>query len=408
MNFNSSPSTIMHIDINSCFATIEQQANPLLRGKALAVGAYVTSSGCILAASYEAKRFGVKTGMRIKEGRILCPNLIVVSPDPPKYRFVHLKLRKILHEFTDSVIPKSIDEFALNFAGLPILERSTIQDIGLQIKRRIKEEVGEYVTVSIGISTNRFLAKTAASYKKPNGLFEINKDNYLEVFSSLKLTDLCGIKNRNAARLALVNIHSVLDFFTSDIQKLKIGFRSINGYYWYVRLHGYEGVDDANIIRKSFGNSYSLPKAYYRFEDISPILTKLIEKMSRRLRRHHLKAKGIHIGILFKDRTYWHKGMKLTNPIFASSDFYKEISKLILLGPKLKPIRNLAVSCFELEVDSSIQLNLLTDMDKKLKLTKALDKINDKWGNFTIIPARMVNNENHVIDRIAFGGMSEI
>src|SRR5690242_1901863 len=108
MNFNPSPSYFMHIDINSCFATIEQQANPLLRNKPVAVGAYVTSSGCILAASYEAKRLGVKTGMRVKEGKMLCPNLIVVSPDPAKYRFVHLKLRKILKRYTDNVVPKSI------------------------------------------------------------------------------------------------------------------------------------------------------------------------------------------------------------------------------------------------------------------------------------------------------------
>ncbi|MEK7470692.1 MAG: DNA polymerase IV, partial [Patescibacteria group bacterium] len=101
----------MHIDLNSCFATIEQQANPFLRGKPIAVGAYTTPNGCILAASVEAKRLGIKTGMRVKDGKVLYPKLIVLPSDPNKYRDVHLKLRKIISEYTNDFSPKSIDEF---------------------------------------------------------------------------------------------------------------------------------------------------------------------------------------------------------------------------------------------------------------------------------------------------------
>jgi len=282
-----------------------------------------------------------------------------------------------------------------------------MQSIALEIKKRIKEEIGEWITVSIGISTNRYLAKTASSYKKPDGLFEINKDNFLEVFNSLKLTDLCGIKKGNASRLATVSIFSIMDFFNADITKLKIGFHSVTGYYWYLRLHGYE-VDEAETHRKSFGNSYALPKPYSKPEDLSPILTKLIEKMSMRLRRKNYIAEGIHLGILFKDHTYWHKGMKLKSPIFASSDFNKRIFELLLSCPNLKPVKNLAVTCFDLKKDKFTQLELNVNVVKKQNLSKALDKINDRWGNFTIIPARMINNDNYVLDRIAFGGMSEI
>src|SRR3990170_4541918 len=99
--FNPKPSTLMHIDLNSCFATIEQQANPKLRGKPIAVAAYTTPSGCILAPSIEAKQRGVKTGMRVKDGKMLCPELIVLSPDPWKYRNVHMKLRKLLSAYTE-------------------------------------------------------------------------------------------------------------------------------------------------------------------------------------------------------------------------------------------------------------------------------------------------------------------
>lgn len=405
MDFNSLLPTTMFIDINSCFATIEQQANPFLRYKPVAVGAYTTNSGCILAASYEAKRLGVKTGMRVMDGRKLCPNLIVLPPDPNKYRFVHKRMHKLLEKYSNKVVPKSIDEFSVDFAGLPILKERSLWDIGSEVKKRIKEEIGDYITVSVGISTNRFLAKTASSYMKPDGLFKIDKDNYREVFGSLKLTDLCGIKKGNATRLAMAGITSVNGFYDATVQQLKAGFRSINGYYWYLRLHGYE-VDGAASERKSFGNSYALPKPYEKFEDLSPILTKLTEKMARRLRRKNYVAQGIHLSMWFRDYTYWHKGIKLPQPVFATSDFCREIFRLFFECPKMKPVRNLAVTAFNLRRQDFLQLDMTEDLIRKKSLTKALDKINSRYGDFTVTSARMINHERFVHDRIAFGIIS--
>ncbi|MBU1133155.1 DNA polymerase IV, partial [Patescibacteria group bacterium] len=139
--FNPKPSTIMHVDINSCFATIEQQANPSLRGKPVAVAAFDSPSGCILASSIEAKKLGIKTGFRVKEGKLICPDLIVLEPDPPKYRDVHLKLRNLLRTYTENVIPKSIDEFVLNLEGYPAYKKGMFS-VGKEIKKRIKNEVG--------------------------------------------------------------------------------------------------------------------------------------------------------------------------------------------------------------------------------------------------------------------------
>src|SRR3972149_2472454 len=114
LKFNHKPSTIMHVDLNSCFATIEQQANPFLRGKPVSVAAFTSPGGCILASSIEAKKLGIKTGMRVKEGKAICPCLVVLPPDPWKYRNVHLKLRKLVSDYTNDFSPKSIDEFVLN------------------------------------------------------------------------------------------------------------------------------------------------------------------------------------------------------------------------------------------------------------------------------------------------------
>jgi len=213
----------MHIDLNSCFATIEQQANPLLRGKPIAVAAYTTPSGCIIAPSVEAKRLGIKVGMRVKDGKLIYPQLIVLPPDPWKYRNVHLALRKLLNQYTDLVVPKSIDEFVLNLEGYPAFKKG-MMNVGKEIKERIKKEIGDWLTVSVGIGPNRFLAKTACGLHKPDGLDEINKDNFKEIYSGLMLTDLCGIKKKNAIRLNNCGIFTVLDFYTFALATENPGF----------------------------------------------------------------------------------------------------------------------------------------------------------------------------------------
>lgn len=406
LSFNPKLSTIMHMDLNSCFATIEQQANPHLRGKPVVVAAYTTPSGCIVAPSVEAKRLGIKVGMRVKEGKLLCPDLIVLAPDPWKYRNVHMSLRRIVSEYTSNFSPKSIDEFVLNMEGYPVYRKGMLK-LAREIKRRIKAEVGDWLTVSVGIAPNRFLAKTGASLHKPDGLDEINKDNYADVYSKLSLTDLCGIKERNAIRLNNMGIYGVLDFYNAPLWKLKAAFSSILGYYWYLRLRGWE-IDDVEFARRSYGNSFALPKPLQTVEELSPVLSKLVEKMGARLRHAGYKAKGVHLSLGYRDWSFWHKGAITSKVLFDSRDIYKEAFRLLCRAPYTKPVRQLAVSCFNLLKHSELQMELFEDVVKKEKIVEAVDKVNERWGHFVITPARMLETGGVVIDRIAFGGVKEL
>ncbi len=412
--FNPKPSTVMHLDINSCFATIEQQANPALRGKPIAVAAYNSPNGCILAPSIEAKRFGVKTGMRVKDGKLLCPKLIVRAPDPWKYRNVHLKFRDILYRYSDKVTPKSIDEFVVFLEHCPSYQQAVdsvnkngMRQIALKIKQNIKDEIGEYITVSVGIAPNRYLAKTGAGLHKPDGLDEINIDNYLQVFEKLDLKDLCGIAIKNAVRLNRMGIYNVREFYEAPLWKLKGAFESVLAYYWYFRLRGWE-IDDVNFARRSYGNSFSLPIAFSEAEDLAPILQKLVEKMGSRLRKAGYKAKGVHLSISFKDGNFWHHGTTTPEVLFDSRDIYKYAYGLLLGCPYSGGVRNLAVSVFNLLDGSKTQLSLFEDTLKKERLIKAVDGINDTWGSFVLRPARMISTDNVVHDRIAFGGVKEL
>ncbi len=407
MEFNSSESQIMHIDLNSCFAAIEQQANPFLRGKAVVVAAFDSPNGCILAASIEAKKMGIKTGFRVKEGRLICPDLVILTPDPWKYRCTHMAIKKIISEYTDDFLPKSIDEFVLNLRERPCLENKTVFDVGREIKQRIRKEVGECLTVSIGISVNRYLAKIASNLKKPDGLEEINRDNFLSVYSKLKLRDLTGIKYANESRLNSMGIYTVLDFYNASLWKLKASFHSVCGFYWYQRLRGYE-IDDFSSKRGSYGNSVAVGKKVTLFEEISPILCNLVEKMARRLRCAGYKAYGIHLALFYKDGSFWHKGVSFKNLMFSSKEFFEKAIYLLRMASFKLPVANIAVSAFDLVKTNSIQLEIFENTEKKKNLTEAIDQINERWGEFIVKPAIILKSKQKILDRIAFGGVKEL
>lgn len=397
----------MHIDINSCFATIEQQTNPFLRGKPVVVAAFTTDRGCILASSIESKRLGIKTGMRVMEGRAIYPKLIVLPPDPWKYRDVHLKLRKIVSDYTNDFSPKSIDEFVLNLSREHTCKTVSCTLVAQEIKERIKNEIGEWITVSIGIASNRYLAKIAAGLHKPDGLDEINKDNFLDIYAKLRLTDLTGIKNANAARLNSVGIYSVLDFYNAPIWKLKAAFHSIIGTYWYSRLRGHE-VDDIEFGRRSYGNSVAIGKSLSKIEELSPILARLTEKMCSRLRGAGYQANGIYLSLIYKNGSMWHKSKLLSRSYFDSRDFYGAAFRLLLEARPDSPVLNIAISCFSLTKNQTLQLGLFRNELTRFDLVKAEDRINEKWGDFTIASAKSFDGAKVVIDRIAFGGIREL
>lgn len=424
MKFNPAPATVMWLDINSCFATVEQQANPLLRGKPVAVAAYTTPGGCILAPSIEAKRYGVKTGMRVREGKALCPKLIILPSDPAKYRFVNRKLLALLASYSAEIEVKSIDEMVLSLANSPSLttsRESQISEIMItiakEIKRRIKQEIGEWLTVSVGIAPNRFLAKTAASLHKPDGLDVIDKSNIEKVLSKLKLEDLCGIKAGYGDRLRRGGITTALAFYRASSETLKSVFSSIIGYQWWLRLHGWDPStlrqladrsgqeQEEQSKQKTIGHSYALYQPYAPGSSkLAQILCQLVEKVGRRLRLGHYRTQGIHLSCLYIDYSCWHKGQKLPRPIYTTSDLYQAAQKILHQAPN-KLVRILAVTTYNLTADLYLQESLLNEEKRKEDLTQALDAIAERFGDFVVFPGRMLNMEQKVLDRIAFGGV---
>lgn len=416
IGFNKASPTILLLDINSCFATIEQQANPLLRGKPVVVGAYTTDKGCILAASREAKKLGIKTGMYVGDAKRIYPRLTVLSPDPDKYRYVNKKLVHVLSRYTDTVDVKSIDEMIAPIQGMPILQHLKLQGMSIEesmiyiaqeIKQRIKTEIGEWITVSIGIAPNRYLAKIGSNHIKPDGLTIITEKNILDILGQKQLHDLTGIKDGMVNRLRLVGVNTPLEFYAASIKMLKIACQSIVGYHWWLRLHGWE-ADDREFVRRTIGHQHALRKPLLPQDtELKHILYQLILKMGRRLRTDHLTASGIYVSCYYRDGDYWAKSEKQKEQLYADSDFCERAEKILRKAPQ-KAIRVVSVSCFDLAENLYAQQSLFESDQKKERITQALDTIAERWGEFTVVPGRLINVDQKVQDKIGFGSKYSI
>jgi DNA polymerase-4 len=493
---NKSLPYIMHIDLNSCFAIIEQQANRLLRGKPVAVPAYDTPRGMVIASSYEAKAKGVKLGVNVAQARALAQGIVVLTPDPAKYREAHRLFKEVLLEYSPDVVPKSIDEFVIDFSKSKFLKKSReslaanrekndsssrlatrdsrllhnhlILELGREIKEKIRERLGEWVTVNIGIAPNRFLAKYAAGFNKPDGMTLIDHTNLLEKYEGMKLTDLPGINTRYRARLRACGIYTPLDFLHADKHVLqKQVFKSIHGVHWYRRLRGYE-ADAVVFSQKSIGHQYALSEKTMETEKLERLLMKLCEKTGRRLRKSNYYATGIHLYLGFvqdstqyavdspqprysQDREIykfqsehqgattpytlnlvpysWHHGEKVQHRLYSTQDIY-EAAKRLLHGAEitsrvrimsvhvygLYPWKPLQTSLFDLQPldkvrcqGSSLTAESSTkSVEGRKRVSDAVDAINNRYGEFVITPAMMLDMQGAILDRIAFGQVRDL
>lgn len=427
---------IMHIDLNSCFATIEQQANPLIRNKPVGVGAYTRDSGIILAASYDAKRLGIKLGTSVREARQIHPGIVILAPDPPKYREAHKRFREVLVRYTDDVVPKSIDEFVMDFHGSPAIRNGRdLEAVGREIKEQIKQSLGEYVTVNVGIGTNRFLAKLAAGLHKPDGLDVIDHTNVEAVYRSQDLLDLPGINRRFKARLLAAGIATPLDMYQASGRYLKdFVFFSKLGHQWHQRLRGWE-TDKVEWDRKSIGHQYALEHRTTDRDEIKRLLMKLCEKTGRRLRRHGCVAHGIELALRYAPVSsagdsgpdpyqpatkpsgfggayryhYWHQSHKTANALYATQDIYRA-AEVLLNGTRfMDKVSLISVSVFDLRGCDPEQLGLFDGgIARQRRLSTAADIVNDRYGEFSMVPAIMANMDKTILDRIAFGNVKDL
>jgi len=394
---------IMHIDLNSCFATVEQQARPMLRGRPVAIANRRTDKTAIVTASYEAKSMGVKVGMKVREAKVLCPDLVILESDPSKYRYVYHRLLDIMKDYSAHVTMKSIDEGVIDFHNTTAeMQGRDLVEIGHEIKQRLKDEIGVWMRCNVGIATNRFLAKTAAGLHKPDGLDVITSDNIREVLGSLELTDLTGIAHRNEHRLNSVGIFTPLEFLDADPVVLqRIVFKSVVGRWWYDRLRGYE-VDDVETDIKRVGRQYVLESFNLTHEEIAKRLHHLCESVGSRMRSQEKSARGIYVYAKTLDRGYWHSSTLSTLPFSSDQTIYMLAHKLFDKAPD--GLKEIGIHCYELEPIEDQQISFFNDqIVQERQVTEAIDGINKRYGERTIHSADTLGTGIYVKQKIPFG-----
>lgn len=408
--YNPARPSVIHIDLNSCFATIEQQARPRLRGRPVAIVNRRTEHTMIVTASYEAKKFGVKLGMSLKEAKKLCPDLIGLESDPPKYRFVYHQLMRIMSDYSAHVRMKSIDEGVIDFADSTTdLKSRDLKDIGWEIKQRLWNEVGSAMNCNVGIATNRFLAKTAAGLHKPNGLDEITAENLRQTLAGLELEDITGIAKHNSARLRAVGILTPLEFLDADEVTLrKIVFKSVNGTYWYQRLRGWE-VDKRDFPIRTAGRQYVLEEYKMPPEKVLQRVHHLAEAVGDKIRQKGLVARGVSVharSYRHEGRgwygNYWRARAMSPTPFSSNQAIYEAAKKLFANAPY--PLKEIGVTCYELSENDDSQLSIFGDaLAREKYIISAIDEINGRYGARTIHSADTLGTNRFVKAKIPFG-----
>ena len=401
---NTEEALVMHIDLNSAFATAEQQAHPSLRGKPMGVTNRISKECCVIAASYEAKGLGIKVGMRRSEAMMICPEFVLLETDPPKYNDVYQKLVRIMRSYSPKIKMKSIDEGIIDFHGMePVIGSKTLEEIGFEIKQRVKDDIGDWMRINIGIGTNQFLAKQAAGYHKPDGLDKIDHKNLIAYYKDIKLTDITGIADRFQARLNAFGIFTALDFFKADEMLLKKQvFKSITGTYWYRRLRGFE-MDDNETHLGMVGRQWVVKDPTDKDDYLFSCLSVLCETTGMKLRFRNVEARGICVWATYQNGEYW-KGKRMYKSTYFTN---AEILRRALEQFNQRPhgiVRTIGIYCYELTPSQKSQLSMFDDISKVKDLTKAVDEINEFYGLFTVFAGTSLEGKKIIKQKIPFGG----
>ena len=376
------PRIILHIDMNAFFASVEQQSNPELRGKPIAViGA--AKRTIITTCSYEARAFGVKTGMNTWQARQKCPHLIFVVGNNRKYTYTSTQIIMIMREYTPLVEVFSIDEAFLDVTGCLSLFGSAERIVYL-IKSRIKHQFG--ITCSVGIAPNKLLAKLASDMQKPDGLTIIKPEEISRVLERVPIKDLCGIGAKMNQHLTNFGIKTCgeLGRFPVDILKRKFGVTGEKLHYMGL------GVDDSPVVPdeeaegvKSVGHSTTLDTDVTERSDIQRFLLQLSEMVGRRARRYQVAGKTVTLTVRYPDFTTFSKQESRVTHTNNSEEIYLAALKILDSIELTQPIRLLGVKISNLRQHTE-QLPLFPAERKKALLAGAMDQVNNKFGDFAV------------------------
>ncbi|MCB9072028.1 MAG: DNA-directed DNA polymerase [Bdellovibrionaceae bacterium] len=388
----------LYVDLNSFFASCEQQNQPLLRNRPVAVVPLIADTTFVIAASYEAKAYGVKTGTRVGDAKKMCPGLQLVCAGHSDYVKYHHKVKTAI----ETVIPiravRSIDEFACELTGSQQQEEKARQ-LALKIKEVLHHNVGAFIKASIGIAPNFLLAKIAADMQKPNGLTILDHNNLHDRLIRLKLQDIPGIGPRMEARLNIKNITNMEQLLQCSEQHTRGLWENV----WGARMHRLLKGDWLDFSEdspvKSIGHQHVLPPQKRNFTGGLLVSQKLLWKAAVRLRAKNMMARKMYLSIRLTDGERFFKEISF-HPTQDSGFLLQKLKEMYQATRGKKP-RKISVTLFDFVKETEQQLSFFEN-DNRNRIYKAVDAINQRYGRNTVFSGSLLDDKNTAPTRIAF------
>lgn len=378
--------TILHSDMNNCYASIERKLNPSLVGKRLVVcGSVEDRHSIVLAKSYEAKAFGVKTGDSLFEAKMKCPGLVAVKPHYDEYFKFSKLAHKIYYSYTNQVEPFGLDECWLDVTGSEKLFGSG-ETIAHEIKERIKKELG--ITVSIGVSYNKIFAKLGSDLKKPDAVTVISKNDFKEIVWPLSTDAIIGIGSKTKKKLMYMNINTLGELAKADVNllKRKLGIR---GLYLWQYANGYDTSEVCDYYHrdkiKSISRGVTTKADLNSYDEVKKIFEELAIEVSKKLIEEDLKAGGVRITIRDKNLDYVSFQKVFTETSISALRLNDKAMELLKERYDFKEaIRSLTISAINLTMNTKTeQLSLFAPKKiiKDDRLEKVFNEIREKFGS---------------------------
>lgn len=388
MNPQTKHRQIIHVDMDAFYASVEQRDDPALKGRPVVVGGNPNSRGVVSTASYEARKAGIHSAMPLAEARRRCPQAIFLPVNGKKYRQVSQQIREIFLTYTPLVEPLSLDEAFLDVTGSTKLFGAA-EEIALTIKQRIQNELN--LCASVGVANNKFLAKLASDLEKPNGFVVVNPDSVQEFLDPLPVNRIWGVGEKMLQRLDRLNIHTVYDLRMVD-QALLIRLFGSWGNQIYCLARG---IDDRPVesIReaKSIGRETTFAYDLADRETLETILLELACDVGQSLRREQLKGKTITLKIRYEDFRTLSRSHTLSQATHLEDVIYTEARQLLSEISLQQPLRLIGITVSNLMNQEEGQLSLFDESyQDQEKLVKVIDSILEKYGEKSIIRARLL------------------
>jgi DNA polymerase IV len=385
------------VDLNSYFASCEQQDNPSLRGKPVAVVPMITDSTSVIAASFEAKLCGIKTGTRVSEAKKMCPGIQFISGGHKKYIEYHHKIIDAIDEICPVEKVLSIDEMACRLLGRECeLENAII--IAKKIKQNIIDKVGVCMTTSVGLGPNILIAKIASDMMKPNGLVSIPKDQISEMLGPLDIDVIPGVGRNNKYKLNSKGFYKVQDLINISENELRRVWGSIWGLRVGLELRG-QDIELKKNETRSYSHEHVLSPDLRNTQGAYQILAKLLFKGAQRVRKKLKKMSTLGVYVKYVDHTYFEKSIQFQE----TDDTNFLLTQLKMLYPfqtNKKPVK-VGVVMGGLSSSNDHQFSFFDD-PKNDRMNKAMDVINEKFGPNTLISGSFLNVTQHAKVKIAF------